>query len=96
MGLKLPEKGGAIALDGQLGVAIREAEIECSPAVHARVAAKTGGKSVDQPGNFLQMAGLKDSQFGFRGGPGRHTAILAEKKEDGSKPPSLNFRVKGS
>ena len=96
MGRDLSEKGGAIARDSELRVAICEAEIERFPAIHARMSTLTGGKAVDQPGKFLQLAGLEDSEVGFCRGPGWHTAILAEKREGGPKPPSSSFGVKGT
>jgi len=84
----LPEKGSTIMLDGEFGVAFLETEIERFPAVYTGVTALTGRKAVDQPGEFPQLAGVKNSQLGFCRGPSWHPAILAEKggRPEGALP----------
>src|ERR1700730_8121208 len=72
------EKCSAIALDGGAGVVFSNPEIEVAFAVGAGRAAYASGESVHEPGKLGQLAGAKDCEFGFDGGPGWHMSMLTE------------------
>src|ERR1700730_14183006 len=72
------EKCSAIALDGGAGVVFSNPEIEVAFAVGAGRASYASGESVHEPGKLGQLAGAKDCEFGFDGGPGWHLSMLPE------------------
>ena len=62
---ELAQKRGAIALYYRSGIVFGEAEVERAAAVCARDSPQPRGKSVDEPGKFAQVAGVKNADFIF-------------------------------
>jgi hypothetical protein len=74
----LPEKRGPVSFYRRPRVVFGEAEVEIAFAVGARGSSRARGKSMQQPGELVQVLCAENRKFGFVWGPGWHRSMLPE------------------
>src|ERR1700722_11444660 len=88
-GFESAQEGGAIAVNGDLGVVFGEAEVQISFGVGAGESAGARGEAVDQPRELFQILRAKDAEFrspaGWFGSLGWHRSMLQEATRRGRR-----------